>query len=55
LLDRLGALSLSAEALKEMWNGHAVLELDLVEGHGGHCSVRELQLTGSIAYRVSLA
>ena len=53
LLDRPGALSLSAEALKEIWNGHAVLELDLVEGHGVHSSVREHQLTGSLAHRVS--
>ena len=55
LLDRLGALRLGAEALKEFWNGHAVLELDLVEGHGVHSSVRELQLTGQLAHRVSLA
>ena len=54
LLDRLGALRLGAEALKEFWNGHAVLELDLVEGHGVHSSVRELQLTGSPTHRVSL-
>ena len=50
LLDRLGALRLSFEALKEFWNGHAVLELDLVEGHGVHSSVRETQLTGPLAH-----
>ena len=55
LLDRLRALSLSAEALKEFRNGHAVLEPDLVEGHGVHFSVRELQLTGQLAHRVSLS
>jgi hypothetical protein len=48
-------MRLGAEALKEFWNGHAVLELDLVEGHGVHSSVRELQLTGQLAHRVSLA
>jgi hypothetical protein len=55
LLDRLGALHLGAEALKEFWSGQTVLELDLVEGHGVHSSVRELQLTGPLAHRVSLA
>ena len=50
LLDRLGA-----EGLKEFWNGHAVLELDLVEGHVVHSLVRELQLTGPLAHRLSLA
>jgi hypothetical protein len=54
LLDGFGALRLSVEALKEFRNGHAVLEQDLVEGHEVHLSVRELQLTGSLAHRVSL-
>ena len=31
LVVRLSALRLSAEALKELWKGHAVLALDLVE------------------------
>jgi hypothetical protein len=32
-----------------------VLELDLVEGHGSHSSVRELQLTAVLVHRVRLA
>lgn len=54
LLDGFGALRLSVEALKEFWNGgHALLEQDLVEGQEVHSSVRELQLTDSLAHRVS--
>jgi hypothetical protein len=46
LIDRLGAPSLSAQALKEFWKGYAVLKLDSVEGHGANCSAREIQFTG---------
>ena len=54
-LDRFGALCLSAESTKEFRNRHAVLELDLVEGHDAHPTVRGLQISGSQAHGVSLA
>ena len=54
-LDRLGALRLGAKAAKEFRDRHALLELDLVEGHGAHPTLRGLQVSGSQAHGVSLA
>ena len=54
-LDRLSALRLGAKAAKEIRDRHAVLELNLVEGHGAHPTVRRLQISESQAHGVSLA
>ncbi len=54
-LDRFGALRLGAKAAKEFRNRHAVLELNLVEGHDAHPTVRRLQISESQAHGVSLA
>ena len=54
-LDRFGALCLGAKATKEFRNRHAVLELNLVEGHGAHPIVRRPQISESQAHGVSLA
>ena len=49
LLDRFGALRLGAEAAQELSDRHAVLELDLVEGHGLRSAVSGPQLTAENA------
>ena len=54
-LDRLSALRLGAKAAKEFRDRHAVLELNLVEGHGVHPAVRGLQISESHAHGASLA
>lgn len=55
LLDCLGALRLSAEAVQELGNRHAVLELNLVQGHGARSVVRQAQAMASPAHGMSLA
>ena len=54
-LHSVGAVDLGAERLQELRQGHAVLELDGVVGHGLGSSMRCHQRRGLVAHRVSQA
>ena len=54
-LDRRAARGLTAEALEELRQRHALLELDGAVGHGADSLVRSPQHRRQLAHKVSLA